>query len=281
VSALRTAASRAIKEAAALGDRVRAPDRGVVVLLYHRVGGRTASEIDLPATLFDEQMAWLADRGAAVSLDDALATLDALDPLNDDASDGPDRDPVAVTFDDGTADLVDVALPILVRHRIPALIYVSTDFVENGRPFPGEGTPMSWAAAREALATGLVSIGSHTHTHALLDRVDEAAAADELDRSIDLIADRLGVEAAHFAYPKAVLGTPAAQRLVRDRFRSAALGGNRANPYRVTDPYRLARSAIQRSDGMRFFERKAEGGMAFEDRARRALNRVRYAGRSD
>ena len=67
------------------------------------------------------------------------------------------------------------------------------------------------------------------------------------------------------------------EALVRDRFRSAALGGNRPNPYGSTDPYRLARSAIQRSDGMRFFEHKAAGGMVLEDGVRRALNRVRYA----
>ena len=49
------------------------------------------------------------------------------------------------------------------------------------------------------------------------------------------------------------LGLPRAyEALVRGRFKSAALGGNRPNPYGRTDPHRLARSAVQRSDGMRF-----------------------------
>ena len=64
---------------------------------------------------------------------------------------------------------------------------------------------------------------------------------------------------------------------MRDRFRSAALAGTRVNPWRGTDPYRLARSPIQVSDGMQFFERKLAGGMALEDSFRRAMNRVRYA----
>ena len=68
---------------------------------------------------------------------------------------------------------------------------------------------------------------------------------------------------------------------MRDRFRSAALGGNRPNPYGATDPHRLARSAIQRRDGMRFFERKAAGGMALEEAARRRLDRRRYAAADD
>jgi peptidoglycan/xylan/chitin deacetylase (PgdA/CDA1 family) len=264
-------AGRAVKEAAALADRVRAPRRGVVVLLYHRVGGRTAGgEIDLPAGLFDEQMAWLAERRAVVTLDAALSRMAAGPPAA-----GPD--PVVVTFDDGTADLVDVALPILARHGVPAMWYLATDFVERGRSLPGEGHPLSWAGAREAVASGLVTLGSHTDGHALLDRITPAAAAGELDRSRDLIAVRAGVPAHDFAYPKAVLASPAVEPLVRERFRSAALGGNRANPYGATDPHRLARSVIQRRDGMRFFARKAAGGMALEETARRRLDRWRYA----
>jgi hypothetical protein len=70
---------------------------------------------------------------------------------------------------------------------------------------------------------------------------------------------------------------------VRERFRSAALAGTRVNPYRSeprergTDPYRLARSPIQMSDGMDYFARKLAGGMGLEDAVRRAMNRLRYA----
>lgn len=262
------AAGRAVKTLAAAADQVWAPRRGVVVLIYHRVGRRTDIEVDLPQSLFDDQMAWLASRGVTATLDDALGIASDPDP--------PDRDPVVVTFDDGTADLVDVALPILVTHKVPAVFYLSTDFIEAGRPFPHGGQPLTWAAVNEAVATGLITIGSHTHTHAMLDRIDPRSAAYELDRSIELIGDRTGVVANHFAYPKAVAPSGPADALVRDRFSSAALAGNRANQYGHTDYYRLARTAIQRGDGMRFFERKALGGMAFEDRARRALNRLRY-----
>src|SRR5688500_18604269 len=113
VSGLRTAASRAVKEAAALGDRVRAPEPGGVVLVYHRVGGGSASDTDLPRSRFEEQMAWLAGRGVATTIDDALGALGALDEPA--TAERPDADRVVVTFDDGTADLIDVALPILVR----------------------------------------------------------------------------------------------------------------------------------------------------------------------
>jgi peptidoglycan/xylan/chitin deacetylase (PgdA/CDA1 family) len=264
-----------MKEAAVLADRLHPPQPGVVVLLYHRVGGRsTADEIDMPASMFNTQMAWLADRGRAVTIDEGL------DILTEPADERPPFDPVVVTFDDGTDDLVDVALPILARHRIPAVFYLATGHVERGRAFAGGGRPLSWAAAGEAVDTGLVTIGSNSHGHARLDRLDAAEAASALDRSRNLIGERLGVTAEHFAYPQAVPAAPDVEPLVRERFRSAALGGNRSNPYGTADPHRLARSEIQPRDGMRFFIHKAQGGMALEERARRRLDRWRYARRA-
>jgi peptidoglycan/xylan/chitin deacetylase (PgdA/CDA1 family) len=271
----RSMALRTLKTLAAAGDRVRPPTPGVVVLIYHRVGGGSGTEVDLPPEAFDEQMAWLAATGRVVSLDDALAQLAAGD---DRAVDGeaPDEGPIVVTFDDGTADLAEVATPILVRHGVPAIVYLATKFVDEGLDFPDDGAPLSWAAVRDMAATGLVTFGSHTHAHLLLDRLPPAEAVDELDRSKVLIEHHVGAPAHHFAYPKAVAASAEVEPLVRARYRSAALGGNRPNPYRGTDVHRLSRTAVQVSDGAAYFLRKARGGMALEDSLRRGLNRVRY-----
>ena len=259
-----------LKWTAAASDALRRP-RGLVVLIYHRVGGHTPVSVDLPRALFAEQLAALAAGWAPTTLDAAADLLSG--PT---APPGPP--PVCVTFDDGTADFVDEALPELVAHGIPAALYVATDNVEAGRAFPDDGRPVSWAGLRDALATGLVTVGSHTHTHRLLDRVDGPEAAAELDRSIGLIEDRLGVGCHHFAYPKALPGSPAAAQEVRRRFRTAAIAGTRPNPYGQADLHRLHRSPIQVGDGMRWFRRKAAGGLALEDDLRRLRNRRRYAG---
>jgi peptidoglycan/xylan/chitin deacetylase (PgdA/CDA1 family) len=271
----RSMALRTLKTLAAAGDRVRPPTPGVVVLIYHRVGGGSGTEVDLPPEAFDEQIAWLAATGRVVSLDDALARLAAGDDRAVDDG-APDEGPIVVTFDDGTADLAEVATPILVRHGVPAIVYLATGFVDEGLDFPDDGTPLSWAAVRDMAATGLVTFGSHTHGHLLLDRLPPAEAVDELDRSKDLIENHVGAPAHHFAYPKAVAASAEVEPLVRARYRSAALGGNRPNPYRGTDVHRLSRTAVQVSDGAAFFVRKARGGMALEDSLRRGLNRVRY-----
>ena len=257
----------AVKVVAGAADVVR-PRRGVVVLLYHRVAGGTSSRVDLSLSLFERQVAHIAASGRASTLDAAL------DVLVSGSAPPPVADPVVVTFDDGTADFVDVAVPVLSRHAVPACVYVATSFVDSGTPFPWGAKPVSWAGLRDVVSTGLVTVGSHTHTHLLLDRVAPSVAADELDRSIDLIGTHVGAAPAHFAYPKAIAGSRAE---VAARFRSAAVAGCRPNRYGHTDPYALARSPIQETDGMRWFRRKFEGGMATEDDLRRVLNRRRYA----
>jgi peptidoglycan/xylan/chitin deacetylase (PgdA/CDA1 family) len=265
---LKRGLSSAVKVAAACADAVRPAAPGLVVLIYHRVGGRTASQVDLPLDLFDAQVALLAEAGRIVSLDTGLEWL---------ASGDLEGSPVVLTFDDGTADWVDEALPVLVRHKAPATFYVATDFVERGMPFPGPAEPITWAGLEELVASGLATIGSHTHTHALLDRADGPTTAAELDRSVELIGERLGITCEHFAYPKALPGSPTAEGHVRQRFRSAAIAGSRANPVGI-DRHRLHRTPIQVADGMRWFERKAAGGQRLEDAARAVLNRGRYAG---
>jgi peptidoglycan/xylan/chitin deacetylase (PgdA/CDA1 family) len=268
--ASRLNAQRVIKRAARVRDLLAPPRPGTVVLCYHRVGGRSAAtEIDLPTEVFARQVEVIA-RAGVQTLDDALVALGSPEP--------PAEDLAVVTFDDGTADFVDVALPILVEHNVPAVLYLATEFIEKGREFPDGGIPLSWGAIEDALSTGLVTVGSHTHTHALLDRVSPATAEAELNASIELLFERVGVLAEHFAYPKALPASTAVERVVRERFSSAAVAGTHKNEYGATDPYRLARSPVQRADGMRWFEHKLAGGLRLEDDFRRLANRVRYLG---
>ena len=250
---------------------------GAVVLAYHRVGQRTESEVDLSTESFRRQIAHLTADLRVFSLDSFLAA------NRDDGTSAPIEnrgDGIVLTFDDGTADFVDVVLPILVEYAVPATIYVATAFIDTGRSFPQDGRPASWAGLREAVSTGLVSVGAHTHDHILLDRCTRAAAADQLDRSNARIEDELGVTPIHFAYPKAVLARPEVEALIESRYESAALARTRPNPIGSTNPHRLFRSPIQVRDGWEGFRRKIAGGMSFEDDVRGLINRYRYRGKT-
>jgi hypothetical protein len=61
--------------------------------------------------------------------------------------------------------------------------------------------PLTWDEAAEMARSGLVSIGSHTHTHVILARCDPARTADELHRSKRIIESRLGMPCTLFCYP--------------------------------------------------------------------------------
>lgn len=266
---------RLVKQLSRTADAALPHHAGVTVLIYHRVGGGSDSQVDLPVDEFDRQMAHLAEHANVITLDDAVALL-AAGPDSDDRRNAEPS--VVITFDDGTDDFTDHAVPVLVKHSLPATLYAATSFIDSGTTFPWNAPPTSWAALRDATATRLVAVGSHTHSHWLLDRLDPAAIADDLDRSIELIGTHLGTAPAHFAYPKALPGSPQAEIAVRRRFTSAALAASRVNRPGRTDLHRLWRTPIQRADGFEFFAAKAEGGLRLEGELRALAARIKYRG---
>jgi peptidoglycan/xylan/chitin deacetylase (PgdA/CDA1 family) len=279
-----------VKQVLAQGDRLLTPAPGVTVLIYHRVGGGSGGEVDLDVDAFRAQLEHLREHHTVVSLDAAAAQLRPADGEErtgstgsagsggDTGSTGSTGSSVVITFDDGTDDFCDHVVPALVEYEIPATLYAATRFIDRGEPFPWGAPPASWQGLRDAAATGLVTIGSHTHTHALLDRADPGEIADELDRSIELIGEHVGTPPAHFAYPKALPGSQAAEAEVRQRFTTAALARSRVNRPGHTDLHRLWRTPIQRSDGHDFFVAKAAGGMRLEGELRNLVATVKYRG---
>lgn len=258
-------ATMSLKRLALWADRIVRPSSGLVVLIYHRVGGGTRSPVDLDREDFAWQMRYLAERGLAVTLDEGLRRLES----------GDSAPGVVVTFDDGTRDFGDVAVPTMVEFGVPSLLYAETSPITTGHLNAAGLEPTNWRALGNAVATGLVQIGSHTHNHRLLRDVDGAVAAEELDLSIADIAEHIGSAPRHFAYPKAVDGSPAANSEIRRRFASAALGGGRPNPS-GTDPFRLRRTPIQRSDSRQMFLAKISGGMGLEGMIRDIVAGRRY-----
>ena len=266
-----SAVKQLVKRASVAVDRVAPPKPGVTVLIYHRVGGGSDSAVDLPAETFEAQLAHLREHHRVLTLDAAIdelsvAPTDAVAPA------------VVLTFDDGTADFTDVAVPLLARYEIPATLYAATSFIDEGALFPWGAPPTSWAALREACSTGFVTVGSHTHTHRLLDRLPAAEVAVDLDRSIERIGTEIGRAPEHFAYPKAVPPSPVAEIEVRRRFRSATLAGGKVNRPGRVDLLRLGRTPIQTTDTADQFAAKAAGGFRLEGAARAAVAAVRYRG---
>ena len=263
-------ARRALKWVATGADAV-VPTSGLVVLAYHRVGTGGTSQMDLPLDRFRAQMAELADSYRVLSLNAALAEYSAGAPAEPEPC-------VVLTFDDGTADFADDVLAVLDEFDLPATVYVATEPVITGERWPDGAAPLSEAALTEVAGHPLVTVGCHTHAHLLLDREPASVVEADLDRSIELLAELTGSTPGHFAYPKALAPSAENDVLIRDRFASAAVAGTRPNRPGRTDPYRLSRSPIQRSDSPRDVTHKFAGGMRLEDDLRRLVQRVTYRG---
>ena len=257
-------ARRWLQRAAAAYDRLRPPAPGLVVLIYHRVGGGTDSAVDLPKEMFAAQMTLLAASRPVLPLDDAVEQLAA----------GHTPDGVVLTFDDGTSDYTEIAVPVLAHHGLHSTLYAATGFIDTGSPMPWGAPSATWEGLRGAVATGLVTIGSHTRDHPLLDRLSRSEVAEQLDASIVSITREIGAVPRHFAYPKAIAPNPAAEIEVRARFTSAALAGSRVNRAGA-DLLRLGRTPVQRGDTPEVFAAKVHGGLRLEGAVRDRVTRWR------
>ncbi|MGH2403383.1 MAG: polysaccharide deacetylase family protein [bacterium] len=250
--------------------------RGLVILVYHRIGGGTGSPIDVPADAFARQMAYLRDRYTMVSLD---AVLDGTVPGG-----GPPAasDLVAVTFDDGHREVYEYAFPVLLKYRIPATIYLATRYVEAQRAFDfgdyaaggGRPQPLTWPQVRDMAASRLIQFGGHTHSHVDLTRLSLKAVRDEVDCNRRVIEERTGMAPRHFAYPWGRL-TPSVKGIVGESFATAVRGGCRKNPYGHLDALALWRTPIQQSDGFWFFRLKLGSYLDGEEFFRTLAGRMR------
>ncbi len=176
------------------------------------VGSR---EIDIPERRFEEQIEGVLAEGGAVPLDVALA-----------GGGGG----LVLSFDDGFRDFYDVVLPRLVDAGLPALLYLATGFVDAGDPRSGvpASEALSWGMLAEAVSTGLVTVGAHTHGHTDLSRASAREADDEMRRSKESVEEHLSQACRHFAFPWGK-ASPEAERAARGHFATAALEAWRTN----------------------------------------------------
>jgi peptidoglycan/xylan/chitin deacetylase (PgdA/CDA1 family) len=132
-----------------------------LVLCYHSVSEEWAHALAVTPRAFERQLVWLLRRGYR-----PVPSVDLF---------AGGRRRLYVTFDDAYRDIVN-ALPILERLSLPATVFASTAFAENGRPldvpeladqaaaFPERLATMSWDELR-GLAERGYEIGSHTVSH--------------------------------------------------------------------------------------------------------------------
>jgi len=181
------------------------------ILTYHRVAPRItgvpAPPYNVAPERFREQLTGLLLRGFQfVPLRRALDCHDsgqALPPSS-----------VVVTFDDCFETVFTEAWPILKELQVPATLFLSTGYLDSDHPFPFDAwaeefadsvpsshyLPIRTEQCREMAASGLVELGTHTHTHADF-RQHLQAFTEEMHFSTEIMHSRFGIDCPPFAFP--------------------------------------------------------------------------------
>lgn len=163
--------------------------------MYHSISNGLGPTCTSP-DVFAKQMQMIEDHGWTVM------SLDALKAWPD-VADLPEKT-MAITFDDGFADFLTHAHPVLERHGFANTMFVPSSIdggVENwaGIALPGRAL-MSKSDLREIDQTQ-TKIAPHSRTHADLTLLDPDQRTHEIAGSKADMEDLLGREMPHFAAP--------------------------------------------------------------------------------
>jgi peptidoglycan/xylan/chitin deacetylase (PgdA/CDA1 family) len=248
---------------------------GVHVLTYHRFGDAPRDPFSVGTDSFDQQMRWLSEQQLAIALEDVERFVAGIATPKDGA--------VLVTIDDGDPSVHEHALPILKRHRIPAVLFVPAGELVDGT------TPARAAASPDArmtrehlveLARNGVRIGSHSWTHHSLGRMPPAAAREQAIRSRAELENLLGTAVTSFAYP---FGTRAdyndtTAAVLREAGYTSAFTSQHGAIEPGSDPLMLPRVKVEGGEDLWMFQALARGGLDGWRWVDRTLWRVQASG---
>jgi peptidoglycan/xylan/chitin deacetylase (PgdA/CDA1 family) len=183
--------------------------------------------------------------------------------------------------------------PILKRLKIPATLFLATQYIETQRPFPFDGwgvehehkvpaeawRPLSWAQCREMQASGLLELGTHSHTHRSF-RDKPAELERDLLTSLSVLEDQIGPGPRPFAYPFGSGRKGFAEAPIQDAARRAgvtcALTTEIGSVDPRTDPFSWPRLEVADSDKAATVKAKLEGWYTWMTFCRDVFRYVRH-----
>ena len=175
-----------------------------MVLMYHSVTPYEQDPygITVSPARFERQMRWLRRRGLrGVSMS---ALLDAW-------SAGRARGLIGLTFDDGYADFLEYALPVLAQYGFGATTFPVAGLLGGNNDWDPDGPrkPLMTEAQVRQVAEAGIEIGSHGMRHVSLPGTPAAALAAEAAESRAILRAASGQDVAGFCYPFGHVDAPA------------------------------------------------------------------------
>ena len=176
-------------------------------LMYHSIGSDVIDDVqhryNISPDSFRRQME-LLDRGFR----GRMARLGDLDTR---------ENGIAITFDDGYRNTLEVAAPLLAGLKIPFTVFVAPGLVLSGDPLY-----LSPTALRELSSCPGVTIGAHGYSHRPLTGCDDATLAYELTQSRAWLEDLLGNAVTCLSYPHGAMDTRVRRAVSEAGYRLAA-----------------------------------------------------------
>lgn len=235
------------------------------VLMYHMVSphraGAKFNGLRVTPERFEAQLAWLKREGwHFFTVSELWERWDTLPAKS-----------VAITFDDGYADNLHNALPLLEKYDAKATIYMVVDRHERDWSTAKKAHHDTGELAREPklsdeelqrlVESGRIEIGSHTLTHINLRTTAADDKRRELVDSRRLLQAQTGQAVASFAYPFGIYGDEdvALARAAGYTTAVTTIDGIDARTPRP-DPLQLKRIKVSGKDNMLAFVMRMRGG---------------------
>jgi peptidoglycan/xylan/chitin deacetylase (PgdA/CDA1 family) len=232
----------------------------IAVLMYHSISDRAETRVHpyfrmvtSPAR-FAQQMQWLTEAGAEVV---------ALDAWNSPFTDGHMLR-VIITFDDGLADFVTHAFPLLHDHGYGATMFLPTAFIETGKELWPGVKHLRWNDARQLSREG-IRFGSHTANHRHLDTLSRREINEEVKTSTETMRNHLDGNVTSFSCPFAFpQAYPAAISALHESLSeygyTVGVTTKIGTASMHDDPYTLKRLPVNSDDDKKLFMAKLNGG---------------------
>jgi peptidoglycan/xylan/chitin deacetylase (PgdA/CDA1 family) len=209
------------------------------ILMYHTVADPTDDPygIAVAPDRLELQLRWLRARGLrGVGVADLLRARTA----------GDGAGLVGLTFDDGYADFVETALPILARYDCTATVFVLPGRLGGTNEWDAEGPRRALLTGRQirAAAEAGTEIASHGLVHHRLPSCPDDVLLEETVRSRELLCELTGTAPAGFCYPYGTFDRRAADAVRRAGYSYACA----IAPGAEAGPYALPRTHISQAD---------------------------------
>ena len=158
---------------------------GVITLMYHRFNENKYPSTNIRNEIFLEHLKEINNQGIEFI---SFEKFEKIIKTN------IDKNYLLLTIDDAFESFYLNAWPILKSKKIPFILFVSTREI-------GKHGYMTWKQIKEIIASDLVTIGNHSHTHEyLIDWKDNEIKSD-LETSIKIFKNQLGFSPKIFSYP--------------------------------------------------------------------------------